>query len=648
MHTVERISRLSLATLSGEERDFATWPKVDLTLLSGENRSIFEKRSTAICAYLKGVRLAEVEQTTGIDRFEVNRLVHRCLALNVRDGRIFGFRALIPGVRVVRYLRTSTTVTPSKKGGKAGLLTRFFDCHPDIKTKVIDHFLLRRADVNESHGSIQSSHRLFVRLCRKEEIGGEEYPFNTKYFGERGLGKYLTSVAKRHHLEQHVSANFGKEACRLLATGNGLQTPRLIFHVFQRVLFDGHRIDGIFVVKVSNPNGEAMVLVLDRPWLLLIIDALTRVVLGWHLCLNPEYNQHDVLKCVRSAVEPWKRRDLTTARLEYPESAAMPSERFPELQWAVWSELSYDNANANLAESVRTQITSTIGGAVNAGPAGVPERRGIIEAFFRTLEMHFHRLPNTTGSSPKDPRRKAPEKAAKKFELGLDHLLDLLHVVISTYNAESHSALEYSSPLERLGYFMRQEQLLVRRVEEEKRANLGLLNMRIQCTVRGNTKKGRRPYIQYAGARYTSEVLARQPDLIGTTLDVVVDTENMCTVQAFLPNGAELGLLVALGRWSQTPHGIATRKAANSRRIRKLHQQLDHVDPVHAVLDTLRDDVGRDKRALGKYVTIAQEAGLPPDFKPRESGENEKKVSPAAIHEPPHETLSAPRRVIIY
>lgn len=88
---------------------------------------------------------------------------------------------------------------------------------------------------------------------------------------------------------------------------------------------------------------------------------------------------------------------------------------------------------------VKDRLENLIGCFMNLGPVALPMRRGIIERFFKTLEENgFHRLPNTTGSEPKDPRRKDPEQQAIQLNITYEHLKQLIDVLISNYNGTPH------------------------------------------------------------------------------------------------------------------------------------------------------------------------------------------------------------------
>ena len=163
----------------------------------------------------------------------------------------------------------------------------------------------------------------------------------------------------------------------------------------------------------------------------------------------------------------------------------------PQLEWVTFEELSYDNAKANLAGNVVNKIASVVGCAVNPGPVEFPECHAIIERLFETLEEATgHRVPSTTGSNPQDPRRTNPDAAAEKFEITLDHLYELMDLVIARYNATPHSGIGYKAPLELMAQFAADEHSLMNKIPEDKRNKLGLLNVEFKRTVRGNIKEG--------------------------------------------------------------------------------------------------------------------------------------------------------------
>jgi len=124
-------------SLDPQTRDISTWPHVDITALDAKAAQLFARRSKAVSLYLKGERLASIIEEVGFTRQEIHRLVRRCLKTHA-DGRIWGYRALLPGQRQKPYQRT-TRVTGAR--GSAGALMQLFDRFPGIRERVDKLFL---------------------------------------------------------------------------------------------------------------------------------------------------------------------------------------------------------------------------------------------------------------------------------------------------------------------------------------------------------------------------------------------------------------------------------------------------------------------------------------------------------------------------
>jgi len=622
--------RIDRNSLDPALRDLNTWPKVDSLLLAADDTESYGRREQAVRNYMCGWKVDDIVAEAGFSRQELKRLVRRCLERH-SDGRIWGFRALIPRKRIHNYARTvhAKAHPPSRRGGDSGALTQLFEKYPDIKNVVDVLFLKRVRDgvVHESRITVKSIHKRFLTACRQHGLTSTDYPFTTKWLGISGLGRYLRRLFKRE-LAMAVRARHGREAARSLKANKGGQKSNPVTHPYQRVEFDPHRIDGFWVVLVPNAYGGIVPVVLERLWLLVIKESRSRAILGYHLSLNSECNQEDGLQCIKNAIVPWKPRELTIPGLRYEPDCGLPSGAIPELAWALWDEFLYDNALANLAEAVRGQLTEVVKCAVNAGNVDNPERRALIERFFHTLEENgFHRLPSTTGSDPDDPRRQNPEKLALRYGISLTHLEELVDVMIAQFNATPHAGIGYRTPLEMLRYDIGAGGSLVRTLTESERAKLALLSLRIVRTVRGDIKKGRRPYVELEGARYQNEVLSRSPDLIGKELTLWVDRDELRNVTAFLPDGSDLGALTAQGYWGRTPHTLEMRRAINRLRHRKLIFYTEHDDPVQVYLDYLARTASTNKRASAAYTkakrvvkSAGQQMGLPDSPLPNTKG----------------------------
>jgi putative transposase len=597
--------RFDRALLEPSLKDTNLWPTVSTSLLSEKDVTRYKRREDAIQEYLSGKSVNEITKTFEISRDELGRLSQRCLNIH-SDGRIWGWRALIPYRRQKPYERTvPVKAYPSnRKGGCSGALTQLFNRLYHIRELVDALFLKKRLEgiIHESRIPLRSIHKRFLDACRAAGVSAKDYPFTSKSLGRVALWKYLRGLLDRE-LTAGVLARHGKDAARILGASSSTHSEEQIVRPYQKVQFDGHRIDLFCTISMPSPYGGFVQRVIDRFWILAIIESASRAILGYYISLNREYNADDVLVCVRNAITPWKRRGLTIPGLKYPEQGGIPSEVIPELAWALWEEFSYDNAKANLAKKVLTKLSSIVGCATNAGPVKTPERRPFIERFFQTLEENgFHRLPSTTGSGHTDSRRDDPEQAAIRLDIKLEHIEELVEVLILQYNGTPHSGIGYRTPLEYLQYFVSDESHLIKTLPVEKRANTNLLNFEATRIVRGNIKQGRRPYIQFEGTRYQNDVLARTPDLIGKRLTLIVNPDDTRSLVAYLPDGSELGALTAHGHWGRIPHTLEVRKAILALRQKRLLCYTAEQDPVQVYLDYLANQSSGSKTATRQFA----------------------------------------------
>ena len=575
--------------LDPELKDLGAWPSVNVTQWNDEKKRRFKRLELAISAYVSGEPVNKICQTFRISRQELHRLLRRCLSQHP-DGRIYGWRGIVKHARHKKYTRTKP-VKPhsrSKRSGDAGAFSQLLDRYPDIAEGIQKLFFKQVGDqrIPEPRIPLAAILKWFLAACRRVGLTGKDYPFCTESRGRIALWRYLKQVAQENP-QKAIRARYSRHASRRWdKTGHGPSEIK-VTRPFQRGQLDGHRMDMSCIIRIPHTHGGFINRLLDRLWLLVIVDVYTRAILGYYVSLNIEYNGDDVLRCIKNAITPWKPRALTIPGIEYAEGAGLPS-AIPGLEWAVFEELSLDNAKANLAAPVIDKITSVLGCAINPGPVETPERRGILERFFRALEEALgHRLPSTTGSNPDDPRRTNPDRAAEQFEILLDHLYEVLDLVIAKYNATPHAGIGYKTPLELMEQFAADDNSLINKIPEEQRNQLGLLNVEFRRSVKGDIKEGRRPYVNCEGARYRNEILARSPELIGQRLTLVMDPDDPRSVTAFFPDGAELGVLTANGFWGITPHTLEMRKAILSL-IKKRHLYIvENQDPIPVYLDYL-------------------------------------------------------------
>lgn len=146
--------RMDRDSLPPNVTNLSHWPTIDITLLDENDADRVARRIQAVRAYIEGQPVGILSKQASLPRQEVYRLVKRCMKLHP-DGRIWGFRALLPACRITPYVRTATIdgSRPSQQGGAAGALTMLFDRYPTIQKAVNSLFLkkVKEHEIGRAH-----------------------------------------------------------------------------------------------------------------------------------------------------------------------------------------------------------------------------------------------------------------------------------------------------------------------------------------------------------------------------------------------------------------------------------------------------------------------------------------------------------------
>lgn len=543
-------------------RDPDRWPVVELGALDGVSRVRFENFQRAARGYLRGEPITLLSRACGISHSDLLRRLNRALAVH-SDGRIWGWRAFLPYARIREYRRLRAPGNGPR--GLSGAFRQLLADHPELEHALHQAILTGKIPdaIPESRSTHRAIHGYFKRLCRQHRLSETHYPFSTKDRGSRALRRYVLNVR---------SANFAQAAARLGGHNASVRSrvgtghpQRLVAQApFDLVSMDEHRLNFIGCLGLPMPDGSIASIPIHRLILIPVFEHYCRLVLGYSVAIAVEPSAGDVVAAVRSALSVWKPRKLSLPGFSYPPGAALPSGVLPEAVGLCWNALLLDNAMIHYAHATADRMPLRLGCAINFGPVGAWYRRPFIEALFSLLERYgFIRLPNSTGTGPDDPLKPDASGNAVKYTMMVEEMLDLIDVIICTYNATSRTDLDDRSPLEMLSDALSGARgvWLPRRLPALPPSVPELDVTTLRCTVRGNIAQGRRPYIQTHLARYTNPTLSQAPKLIGQELIIHLREDDLRTVKAFLPTGAELGILSALDGWAQTKHNKKLRAA---------------------------------------------------------------------------------------
>ena len=563
--------KYEIQTLQALSRD---WAEVNVTGLPIEKQEKYFKRKKAVDMYIGGFSLKEIQKQTGISGCSVIKCIEKCISTDI-DGNICGYSSLIPNKR--------QSVSNSR-------FTSFMNNNIEIRDKILKRYFKPRKGTDKNI-NISKLHEFFVRELIKKGFTETEYPLSLSDAGKRNLYRYISSIEKNMPLG---FVRISDDAKKLHAsTGGEVPIVAAPIRPFQKVELDGHKIDALWNISVKTDDGDYIKVKTERIWILAIIDVATRVIIGYCISIEPEYNQYDVLLCMENSIIPYE--SITEM------ADGFYSQIISSAQWSVFEEIYMDNAMSHLSKAVCNQVKVN-GITIIFGPVATPISRPHIERFFKTLEeMCFHRLPSTTGSDINDIRRVNAETDALKYDITLDNLMEITEIAISEYNKKPHNSLKGFSPLgimeqriDMLGYHPR-------KVPINKREDFGL-KIYEERKIRGNKSSGIRPYISFMNNRYTSPQLADSYHLIGNTIYLEIDPKNIYEIKGTLESGITIDNLKIKGMHESTVLPMKELKAINTFKNEMGKRYMNTSNAIDEYLEHIENKALTSKKAANKLA----------------------------------------------
>lgn len=570
--------------------DITAWATPAVGALSDDARSDYFNRKSAVEMYLRGESDQSIRKRCGIGLKQVYRLItERCLQTHP-DGLIYGWRGLVRNVRIRPYKRKARVLVDSLGRGAAGAMNAILDLHPDLR-KAFEKRILANAEpekLGPTKRSRQSHWKWFLDELKK--LGYElrqEWPFNTETVGYSSVCRYVDTVLAANP-KRGARAVGGPDNAKKLITGDGVDRP--VDHVFQRVEMDAHKLDGRFCVMLPQMSGGYIAKIVYRLWVIVILEIISRAVLGYRFCMGKEVSRDDVMRTIKVALSRLARKVLHYSDVAYREGAGFPSGVSDKYVGVCWEETSVDGALAETSVHVQKALMDVVRSKLLSPKDGFASRRSkddrpFIESFFRNLASHgFQRLSNTTGGNPTGKHGRNPESIAITSQFQIEYAEELIAALIANYNATPHTSLGNRSPLKYLDFICSRPGTELHYAEQS--AVQGILCFGKRCTVKGGLETGRRAFVNFAGARYSNEILGQRFDLVGKDIWVENHIEDDARVaQASTLDGQRLGILRATPPWHKLPHSLKVREAINSAMRRRMFTVASGADAVEAFLD---------------------------------------------------------------
>lgn len=569
--------------------NLATWPTPDATVFPVQTRELYEIRRRAVEMYASGYSYQKIKEETGTGEHEVRRLVKRCV-VGAPDGQIFGFHALVPNVRLAAYVRTSPVnrFIGSGKGGCAGALTQLFSKHPQVKD-LIDRVYLGgdvKQQLPEQQIPIRSLWKRFKKELSLAGLTDYDWPFNTHDCGYRALSEYCKKL-RFSDFQRAALPRAGEEAKRRGGTNTGISSLISALRPFTYTQLDFHKVDAATVITIDNDYGVTQSIVVSRWYIGFLVDEYSGAVLGAYVALEMTPSGDATLEIIESALRPadgvrnfWRTKPTGDGKF-------LIHELMPELEYHAFSVLKVDNAWSNAATEVVNNIMDVVGCAVNFGPVRAWWRRSLIERIFKKLTNEVsQRLPSTHGSGPGDSRVAGPHDQAIKYKFRISDLVSAIYEAIKLHNVQSGQGLQYSAPREVLQAALDRANsgYIPQPLPKSTQQSMWLLMHVEEVTVRGSLDRNERPFFINDRWRYSNELLANSPWLIGETIVIYVDRRKCSTVYATVKKtGQPLGLMYPPQKWANTNLSWRDRKLIN----RAGQSRMNHEEP-HDPLDQIK------------------------------------------------------------
>lgn len=587
-------------------KDMSIWPGFDDSTLKGADKKRYCQLRDATAMYLAYRPMSEVLNVANIKERYFLRIFARCFQRDL-SGEILGCRAFVKNSFVSSPVRTAPLVpSVDGKGGFFGMFRKLLRDHPKIEdnlVKLLNGYGLKGLRPNRL--MFRGVHRSFQKFCEAEGLGAQDYPLNTGERARRALRAWIDSDYLPKFATRCVTLEHGSDAGGLVGYGEGDGQADRPATGFGAWIIDATTIDLHARYEIPNAQGDWEQLELRRFQQLRLIHKGTSANLANRQVYSPQVSAEDVSMLLWDGVVGPSAVRQVIPGLREEEGAGYPANVIPELKFAIPSVVYLDNALAHLADHVQHIVAHLFGAKVILGRPKTPHERAAVESKFSLQARRvLHQLPSTTGSGPKDPRRKGssvPVEGRVRAE-ELEHLLD---VYVMNENALVAAGSHNVAPLVRLRRQLMGGAIKPMYLPMDKR-KAHYFSRPLRVTVKVDPATGRRPYINFLYQRYSSNALCRRFDLKERTMYVRPDFRNLRTVMLFTEDGREFGPVQALGHWGTFPHDVRIRRLFGKlKRDGELDTRADD-RPMEAMFALLRNKAPRNPTAALQLTYICE------------------------------------------
>jgi len=501
------------------------WPAIDGSVLQPGISEQLARRSRAMKLYAEGYSHVEIFADTGISKQQLSHFFKRCQTI-AHDGLILGYRALVPHVRTDAYKRTAPIrhIVGDSGAGCSGALGLLLARFPELESYIVEEFLRRpKHKHDEARISLVRLHAKILTWLDGQGLTKDEWPFNTKSEGLQTFRRYCHDLISSHE-QRFLAARAGKDAVMRSSIGKGVAPLFRGNRPFTSVQLDFHKVDASSIITITNSHGVDIDVPLARWHIGVMIEECTTLVLGAVIALEITPSSDSVLETVECALAPLVDKPTRIALAIGLGDKVFPNQQLEELVGQGFCILKMDNGWSNIASNVLRNMMDIVGCAVNLGPAREWWNRHQIEKMFGQMtRAALQSAPSTYGSGPHDTKRNNPSKSAVKLQIRLTDLVHAIEGVVLSHNETRTDALQMGAPIQTVRAALNNHDSLHIPAYLPGGSSSAdhfplVCYTTVRATIRGNAKKGERPYVKIGGWRYTNARIASDFTLIGTEI----------------------------------------------------------------------------------------------------------------------------------
>lgn len=573
---------------SPELLNLAEWPKVDVSVLSEEDRVRYLRLEGAIKAACNDEKSSSVTARFGVSRSLLSYYLKRCTE-NHSDGRLMGFRALIPNSERKAYRSVAEERRVTDMGaGYAGAFQQLLLNYPASARWLEKKLSPQNSGIRSAGLNIHSLHKDFLTQLRKEGASIVGYPFNTVRHGYSALAAYIRRRINEGDNDIAL-LKYGGDAQISLGRNSGKLALFRPLYPFERVAYDEYQLPDIATILIVSDDEEIEVPI-ARAYFCPMVDFKSEAILGFSLAIGGGFNAKNIGRAFEFALRPPAAEKHPAFKdIENLDDEGFPYAVMPWISGRRISVLCLDNHLSHLANAIVIDFRDRVGLSITYGKVRSWVERNVVERIFAELQVELSRIPSTTGSGIADIKVNNPVAQAVVHKIRMSDLIALVYKLAARHNALRRSGLYGFTPNEVIskGWSEDARLKIVPKYSEQFLEDPKISVEKEILTVRGDRSKGRVPYVQLDGAEYTSDLLRQSWNMLGKKLLIHIP-KDFRTVLAYRQDGTEFGVLSVSGAWAVREHTRDMRKQINRfRKERSMDYKSD--DPVGSFIDYLAE-----------------------------------------------------------